>query len=713
MVRNWAIAIGINEYDYLAPLNYAKRDAEAFRAFCFNQLDFEEVYYFSDDSPPIQQDYGSPMRSQPTYGTLSRFLRARFEEKFLGAGDNIWFFFAGHGKRHLNRDYLMPSDADPGNIQRTAISINYISERLRRCGADNVILFLDACRNEGDRDGEGVGVEKQQGIVTFFSCSPNERSYEIDEFQHGSFTYSLLQALRIQGKNNCATVDRLYQYLRNQVPEINSRYKKPRQTPYTIAEPATKLHLILLPKQATPTDVSILKADAFEAEAEGKLELAEQLWIRVLEASIIDNQAINAIKRIALKTSKTQADIQTEFQPDYTSNSRSSEESSTLSTNYDKPNQKASYVKLSNNGAELANLAKTEKKFTYAKLAEVCCISKSTILRFFKQEMLDTRKFEIICEALGLVPESVTENHSTTKSDSNETISLLNIPPQILSSSFTTSTFKFEVVSIDQKGQEIQRNQQTAGQYIEKRVSLELVLLPGGRFLMGSPETEERRLPNEGPQHSVVTKPFLIGKYPVTQAQWKAVATLNTVNRDLELDPSHFKGANLPVEQVSWYDAVEFCLRLSRETGHDYRLPTEAEWEYACRAGTKTPFHFGETITSKLANYDSNYSYRSQLKGNFRKKTTPVEFFPLANAFGLFDMHGNVWEWCLDCWSENYNNALSDGQAWFDDNSTNLRLLRGGSWYNDPRDCRSAFRKSWDSNDKLNRVGFRVVCVAK
>jgi formylglycine-generating enzyme required for sulfatase activity/uncharacterized caspase-like protein len=713
MGKNWAITIGINEYDYLSPLNYAKRDAEAFRNFCLEQLGFEKVYYFSDDSAAIKQDFGPPMRSQPTYGILSRFLRVRFEEKFLGAGDNLWFFFAGHGKRHQNRDYLMPSDADPGNIQGTAIPINYISERLRRCGADNVILFLDACRNEGDRDGEGVGNDKQQGIITFFSCCPNERSYEIDEFQHGSFTYSLLQALKIQGENNCATVDRLYQYLRNQVPEINRRYQKPRQTPYTIAEPATKLHLILLPNQATLADVNILKADALEAEAEGNLELAEQLWIRVLATSSADKQAIHAIKRIALKTLKDQPSIQQSFQPDYISNSRSSEESSVLLAKTEKHSPKPSYVKLSKSGAELANIAKTEKKLTYAKLAEMCCISKSTVLRFFKREALDSRKFEIICEALELRAESIIDNLSTTQSNSNETI---NLPSQTLSSSFVTCTFNFEVVSIDQKGQEIQRSQRTGEQYIEEirsGVSLELVIVPGGNFLMGSPETEVRRLPNENPQHLVRTKPFLIGKYPVTQAQWKAVAALAKINHDLELDPSHFKGANLPVEQVSWHDAVEFCLRLSKKTGHDYRLPTEAEWEYACRAGTKTPFHFGETMTSKLANYDCNYSYASQLKGSFRKKTTPIDFFPFPNAFGLFDMHGNVWEWCLDCWSENYNNALSDGQAWFNDSSTKLRLLRGGSWYNDPRDCRSAFRKSWDSNDKLNRVGFRVVCVFK
>jgi uncharacterized caspase-like protein len=248
MGKNWAIAIGINHYDNLQPLQYAQRDAAALRDFCLQDLGFEQVYYFSDDSPPIATPSGPPLKSQPTFGTLSRFLRVRFEQPWLQPGDNLWFFFAGHGKRHRDRDYLMPIDADPGNLEATALAITTITERLRRCGADNVILMLDACRNEGDRSGEGVGLDTQKGVVTLFSCSPSERSYEIDELEQGAFTYALLQGLRIQGEGNCATVERLYQHLCYQVPALNHQYQKPTQTPYTIAEPATKLHLILLPK---------------------------------------------------------------------------------------------------------------------------------------------------------------------------------------------------------------------------------------------------------------------------------------------------------------------------------------------------------------------------------------------------------------------------------------------------------------------------------
>ena len=163
---------------------------------------------------------------------------------------------------------------------------------------------------------------------------------------------------------------------------------------------------------------------------------------------------------------------------------------------------------------------------------------------------------------------------------------------------------------------------------------------------------------------------------------------------------------------ISWYEAEEFCVRLAKKTGREYRLPSEAEWEYACRAGTTTAFHFGEIITSEFANYNGNYAYGSGPKGKYHQETTVVGSFQVTNAFGLYDMHGNVWEWCADPWHENYRDAYSDGKVWELGGNDKYRQLRGGAWYATPDFCRSAYRNRFDAGKSYDVFGFRVVCAA-
>ena len=274
--------------------------------------------------------------------------------------------------------------------------------------------------------------------------------------------------------------------------------------------------------------------------------------------------------------------------------------------------------------------------------------------------------------------------------------------------------FVFDVVSVNKKGEEVQwecGQGRCFSEDLENGITLDMVGIPGGKFMMGSPEGEGRD--SERPQHEVTVSSFYMGKFQVTQAQWEAVAKLPQVKTELKPKPSNFKGDNRPVEQVSWNDAVEFCARLSKHTGREYRLPSEAEWEYACRAGSTTPFHFGETITGNLANYHASSVYANEPKGKYREETTPVGQFP-ANAFGLYDMHGNVWEWCLDDWHSNYEKAPTYGSAWTkneNDNRSQSKVLRGGSWDVNPECCRSACRTFNDVPEfLLNAIGFRVVC---
>jgi len=267
--------------------------------------------------------------------------------------------------------------------------------------------------------------------------------------------------------------------------------------------------------------------------------------------------------------------------------------------------------------------------------------------------------------------------------------------------------FTFETVLVDRRGQIIKRDSHQASQIatvntaidLGKGVTLEMVQIPAGTFLMGAAPNEAEAQSSEYPQHQVTLKSFYLGKYPVTQAQWQAI---------MDNNPSSFKGEKRPVENVSWEDAKAFCDRLSQRTGQTFRLPSEAEWEYACRAGTTTPFYFGETITPDLVNYNSNNPYGDATEGKYRQETTPVGNFP-PNAFGLYDMHGNAREWCEDVWHENYEGAPTDGSIWETGGDNSYRLLRGGSLFHHAVWCRAACRSKYTPNSSGNLVGLRVV----
>jgi formylglycine-generating enzyme required for sulfatase activity len=528
--RNWAIAIGINQYQNFNPNQYAVRDAEAMKDW-FRQSGFSEVHSLSEAN----------------YGTFQSFFRSHFQNASLTPNDTLWFYFSGLGVTSGDRDYLLFSDSNLDDLENTAISVGALSQRLLESGVGRLILLLDADRWGRWQYGKQretlppasalaqalirqSGIDpKKQGLLVFYACLPDQGAYEIDQFQHGLFTYAFREAVQHwRGEN--VSAEMLYQSLRDLAVRLATQHIRAPQTPELVAEPES---------------------------------LREQLLL--------------------------------------------------------------------------------------------------------------------------LAP-----------------------------------TFSFETVTVNRRGEITKRETKTARYYTEdlgNGITLDLVAIPGGKFLMGSPPGEKDSSDDERPQHEVTVPPFFMGKYPVTQAQWRAIASRMDlkVERDLDLNPAYFKDRSdsdlRPVEQVSWYDAVEFCARLSKLTGKEYRLTSEAEWEYACRAGTTTPFYFGETITSDLANYSREYTYADKPKGLYRKETTPVGQFP-PNAFGLYDLHGQVWEWCADDWHENYKGAPSDGSAWLDKNDNRSQKkrekrspLRGGSWNNNPNNCRSAYR-----NNINNNIGFRVVC---
>ena len=637
MGENWAIVIGINRYDNLQDLKYAHRDAERVRDWC-GEMGFVRCCFFAEGAEAIDID-GARFASEPSYGKVIRFLR-QFENMRLGLGDTVWFFFAGHGTRWRESDYLMLSDSDPQQGESKpdpALAIHELTAHLRGTGAGNVVLMLDACRSLGGvRDGVGIGGDRQQGVITFYSCAPHQQALEIDEIRAGAFTEVLLEGLRRQGEGNCATVGRLRSHVQSRVPLLTERYRGRSQTPMLAVDPESKVDLILLPKWVTnPQDWVKLKYLAMIAEVKGDFNTAISLWLRVIDGLGADEEALDAIFR--LKTKMSQPPI---------------------------------IVPLSK--GDLGGSGLNAKPIDRLHLIQE--------LRKGKVEIEMERRINVDNAVRMRINQPIVDP----------------IPPAPLKrGSRSLEVFSFETCKVNAQGKIIDRKTDTTQCFREelgKGVSIDMISIPGGEF------------------RNIVIPPFFMSATLITQEQWDAVLTIPQQGKtELKLSPSQFKGAKRPVDSVNWSMADEFCKRLSFKTGLDYRLPAEAQWEYACRSGTTTPFYFGETLSSEVANYDAQSIYGSGVKGKYREQTTDVESFP-ANTWGLYDMHGNVWEWCADHWSKNYETALKDSNPFLSKDLNSDRVLRGGSWIGAPVDCRSAPRNFSSPSFDSYFFCLRLVC---
>jgi formylglycine-generating enzyme required for sulfatase activity len=637
MGKNWVIAIGINEYESKAfpSLECAKNDAEKIADFCEN-VGFDGVFRFTESS-------------KTTGNYLREFLEKTVKEAELGKGDNLWFFFAGHGLRYEDKDYLMFSDSntDNGKIQETSVSVEFVTEKLCAFGADNVVLFLDACRNKPKIGGRGFGSNIEQGVITFYACDVHEQSFETYVLGHGLFTFALLAFFQeySDGKTNSATVGNLYEYLKNKVANLNEEHgNNNKQTPTLHVEPKYKNGFNLLNPQGIPLEIiEVVKKEAYSQEEERNFDQAEEKWQYIDSASRgLSIDAKVGLERIAKEKEKI------------------AKEKEIGRRNF-----------LIYSFGAIGSLF-TVFLFRNKTPPQIPPVPEPPIPPFPEP-------------TIPPIPEPI-------------------IPPvsEPHTKPIKFETFKFETVTVNKTGTIINRNPNNQAKFFQENlgndITLQMVEIPAGSFVMGSPESEKDRYEDEGPQHKVNLPAFYMGKFAVTQEQYQQIMGKN---------PSRFEGLKLPVERVLWDDAVEFCIKLSAKTGRKYRLPSEAEWEYGCRAGTTTPFHFGETMTTDLANYFGNYfSYASEPKGQNRYKTTNIGGFP-PNAFGLYDMHGNVWEWCEDDWHSDYINAPKDGRSWMKRGETN-KMRRGGSWDEVPWYCRSANRDSHSSRN--GAIGFRVVC---
>ncbi len=590
--KRFALVIGVDEYqdEQISRLSGAGNDAKALADALVRYAGFsgDQVILLASDQP---------QQRQPNRGSILQYLsnlRGIVPEDGL-----LVFSFAGHGVERGGRGFLCPSDARIGGsmalLESTGVAVDTVREWIRETGVKQVLIILDACRNDPSGRGEeenrltdsfarrfnfDVRNKEVTAFATLYATDVGHVAYEYKEKKQGYFTWTLVEGLKGGAANQKGevTLGGLVRYLQDQVPK------------------RVRLDMGQEKSQKPYATVGGYKAD----------ELVISITVRVPPVTPTVSAFDPAV-------------IELEFW-NSTKNSSDVDDFKEYLTKY--PNG------------------------TFAGLAR----NKIRVLEAAAKSSAVPPKTE--SKPTATEPKPVSSGGTST--------------PGAGPGGLPLRSFEFDVIKVNSSGSETSRRKQQA-QYCSEDIagiSLELVPISGGTFLMGSSSGELNRSDDEGPPHQVTVGSFYMGKYEVTQSQWRAVASLPKVARDLNSDPSKFKSDNLPVEQVSWDDSVEFCARLSRATGRTYRLPTEAEWEYACRAGTTTPFAFGDTIAPQLVNYNGNYPYAQAPKGTYRETTTPVGFMGVANGFGLFDMHGNVYEWCLDYWHENYNGAPSDGRAW-------------------------------------------------
>lgn len=677
MAKKTALLIGVSEYgENIPPLSSPLHDVEAMERVLKNPNlgNFTEV-----------EKLLNPNSEAMKIAILNLFKNAEKDDLLL-------FFFSGHGM--INDDnhlYLATRNTAKDNFEATAVDGSFIQAQSRNCYSKRQVLILDACYSGAFANGWhtksiGVDIKKQlgaEGRVVMTSSGATQTSFTQEGATLSLYTQYLVEGIETGAADNDSDgkihIQELHAYAKAKVQAV-----KPNMKPDIILD--KEGYNILLAYAPKNPEVEYRKlVEQYTQNGELKkvaiLVLTEKrktLGITNAVAEEIEKEVLEPFRRRLVNLQSYKQYFAEEVEQQYPLNEQ------TLKILKDYRQDVL--------GLRDEDVASIELEITFSKKAE---------LLQPQQKQQAAKQLELQQEAEALQPQQ--EQQITKKLRSHQ-------ETEKNQSGYQLKTFEFETAEINLKSQLLGLVRKPEIKYIPKSgkyftedlgndIFLEMVHILRGTFIMGSPENEEGYNKSQSPQHEVTVPAFFMGKYPITQKQWQIVAALPKININLEPEPSYFQGDNLPVEGVSWYDTQEFCARLSQKTNKAYRLPSEAEWEYACRGGTTTAFYFGKTISPELANYDSKY----------QGKTTEVGKFP-ANPFGLYDMCGNVWEWCEDGWHEDYINAPDDGTAWLND-SNNRRVLRGGSWFIPSENCHSSFRFYADAGFfGCNLFGFRVMC---
>jgi len=637
-------------------------------------------------------DFGAfdEIRRLPNPGLLA--MRSAIAELFgdRDTDDLVLLYFSGHGVTdEYGKFFLTNCDTQKkGRLNKaTVVEAGFVHDLMENCDSERQVIILDCCHSgafpEGmkARDaGSTIDLKQQlggRGRIVLTSSAATEYSFEREGEDLAIYTRYLVEGIQTGAADldgdGAVSVNELHDYVREKVRKAAPAMQPERY----VFQDGEK---ILLSKAPVSDPQRHYRQEVQKRIRNGKLS----------------GISIRSLREIARKTGVSIADA-------------AEIEAAEL-----KPYQELQQ-KLDNYREAFLEAVQVKSRISEETRSELQDYQQVLGLR---NEDIQPIESEILAD----LPVDVALDQIEAETAPSEVFSQI---PSASPSPSPSPIFEFEVVTLEvqtsglfgRNTELVKRSRPAKAEYFREalgnNVFLDMVSIPGGSFQMGAAQNEEGANPDEYPQHSVTITPFYMGKFAITQAQWKAISALPKINHDLNsdsasFDSANFKGANRPVEQVSWFEAVEFCDRLTQKTGKPYRLPSEAEWEYACRAGTTTPFHFGETLSTDLANYDGNCTYSSGKKGQYREQITDVGSFS-PNALGLYDMHGNVWEWCSNRWHDNYDRVPSDGSDW-EAGDSEYRLLRGGSWYVNPRLCRSAFRLRYMPEYRDISVGFRVVC---
>ena len=669
----WAVLVGIDKYHNpgISTLNGAANDAKSLAKTLKDELGFPErhVFVYTSDAPAAYQ---------PTTGNIVRGLE--YVARKAKPGDTFIMFFAGHGITSRGSGYLLTYHSDMGAVELTALPLVKLNQLLASIRVSHRLFLVDACRNkpeEGRGDeanrmssefawgisvvpvsGTGKGVEV---AATLFSCEMGQRAYELPQEQRGFFSYYLEKGLTSEAADKAGrvTLSSLVSYLRREVSDQVQRVLgvNKHQVPWVKMEGDDPGSWV----------INSLKGGRL-AELNKGMEARKKELDRLsqLGAKTRKAQAKKQAETAGRERELVQLDAQIEEmrQPLGTPAVRSDDSLDAMLAMVRQKKQQQWRLE------ELKRKRREEEAKRRAEIERLKAAKRAHLVKRLKE---DIRKYqEIVSSPFG--------------KDMKEAAwrSLVAKYPEAMEDveTYDTEGLLFKVVD--------------GG--IVNSIDMKFMHIPAGSFTMGSPPDDPSRASDERQHKVTISKPFYLQTTEVTQGQWVRVMGNN---------PSYFNncGNDCPVERVSWIDAQEFIRRLNQMEGTDkYRPPTEAEWEYACRAGTTTPFYTGNCVSTDQANYEGNHPMPGCPEGKYRQTVLRVGSFE-PNAWGLYDMHGNVWEWCQDWYGEYSRGHVIDPTG---PSSGETRVLRGGSWNLFARDLRSANRNGGDQDSRGNVAGFRV-----